>query len=148
VRRNVVINVGGGSAPVQGQISRGTAVPRPPVPYVVREGSYPMPTASRRTGAQAAPPASELPPVPSTRDIRMPWDAPASGELASRTRTPGPSTDPALASRAEGPEGGSRARPPGPPPERAPAESAFSTDLPNDKSLDEVILEYLSDDPE
>jgi hypothetical protein len=148
VKRNVVINVGGGAAPVQGQISRGTAVPRPAVPYVVREGSYALPTVSRGTGSHAAPPA-EAPPVASTRDIRMPWDAPpAPGEPAPRTRTPGPPTDLTPTGRLVSPDAGARTRTPGPPSERTPAERAFSTDLPSDKSLDEVILEYLSDDAE
>ncbi|HEV3030342.1 MAG TPA: hypothetical protein VG319_01810 [Polyangia bacterium] len=149
VMRNVVINVGGGSAPVQGQISRGTAMPRPAVPYVVRDGSYPMPTVSRGTSAHAAatPPAEPASP-PSARDVRMPWDAPASGEPAPRTQTPRPPPEHTPTSRATGSGPGLRARPPGPPSERTPTESAFSTDLPSDKSLDEVILEYLSDDPE
>jgi len=149
VKRNVVINVGGGSAPVQGQISRGTAVPRPAVPYVVRDGSYPMPTVSRGSSAHAAPtPPPEPAPAPSARDLRMPWDAPASAEAAPRTRTPGPPAEHTPTSRALGSEAGSRARAAGAASERAPTESAFSSDLPNDKSLDEVILEYLSDDPE
>jgi hypothetical protein len=46
-----------------------------------------------------------------------------------RTRTPGSATAAAVS-------------------ERTPAERAFSSDLPSDKSLDEVILEYLSDDAE
>jgi hypothetical protein len=152
VRRNVVINVGGGAAPVHGQISRGAAAPRPAaprpaVPYVVREGSYPMPTASRGTGSHAAQPPSDI--TPSARDIRMPWDAPASGaEPPVRTRTPGPPSDHTPAGRALAPDGSLRTRTPGPPSDRTPAERAFSSDLPNDKSLDEVILEYLSDDAE
>ena len=162
VKRNVVINVGGGAAPVQGQISRGTATPRPAVPYVVREGSYPRPTVSRGTGSHVAPaqPPAEAP--PSARDIRMPWDAPASGAPPAtlRTRTPGPPSDRTPAERALG-DAVLRTRTPGPPTtsagpsvpsapsapsDRTPAERAFASDLPSDKSLDEVILEYLSDD--
>jgi len=151
VKRNVVINVGGGTGPVQGQISRGTAMPRPSVPYVVREGSYPMPTVSRGSGSHAAPtstptaPPSDAP--PSARDIRMPWDAPGT-EPPVRSRAPGAPSDHTPAGRAMGPDAGLRTRTPGPPSERTPSERAFSTDLPNDKSLDEVILEYLSDDSE
>jgi hypothetical protein len=149
VKRNVVINVGGGSAPVQGQISRGTAVPRPAVPYVVREGSYALPTVSRGSGPHAATPPTqppEAPPVTSTRDIRMPWDGPPSGavEAALRTRTPGVASEKTPAERGMG----SGTRPPGVPSDRTPAERAFSSDVPSDKSLDEVILEYLSDDAE
>jgi hypothetical protein len=147
VKRNVVINVGGGSAPVQGQISRGTAAPRPAVPYVVREGSYPMPTVSRGSGGHAAQPPSDI--TPSARDIRMPWDAPASGAADApppvRTRTPGPSDHTPTGRLVDA---SLRTRTPAAPSERTPAERAFSTDLPSDKSLDEVILEYLSDDAE
>jgi hypothetical protein len=154
VKRNVVINVGGGAAPVQGQISRGTAVPRPPVPYVVREGSYPQPTVSRGSGppppATTQPPP-EAPPVASARELRMPWDAPAGGavEAALRARAPGAPTERTPAERAMmGTDAGLRTRTPVAPSERTPAERAFAVDLPSDKSLDEVILEYLSDDAE
>jgi hypothetical protein len=155
VKRNVVINVGGGAAPVQGQISRGAAqaarpAPRPAVPYVVREGSYAQPTASRGTGSHPAQPPSDN--APSARDIRMPWDAPASGALDApppiRTRTPGAPTDHAPGGRAMGAGAAIRTRSPVPPSDRAPGERAFNADLPSDKSLDEVILEYLSDDAE
>jgi hypothetical protein len=161
VKRNVVINVGGGAAPVQGQISRGTAMPRPAprpaVPYVVREGSYPQPTVSRGTGSHAAQP-SDI--TPSARDIRMPWDAPGGPSDAPppvRTRTPGVPSDHTPTGRAidhtptgrvMGPPAAMRTRSPVPPSDRTPAERAFNADLPSDKSLDEVILEYLSDDAE
>jgi hypothetical protein len=153
VKRNVVINVGGGAAPVQGQISRGTAMPRPAprpaVPYVVREGSYPQPTVGRGTGSHAAQPPSDI--TPSARDIRMPWDAPTSGPIDApppiRSRTPGVPSDHTPTGRAMGPTA-MRTRSPVPPSDRTPAERAFNADLPSDKSLDEVILEYLSDDAE
>jgi hypothetical protein len=151
VKRNVVINVGGGAAPVQGQISRGTAAPRPAVPYVVREGSFPQPTVSRGSGAHAAPPATSPPPAaegapsPSAREIRMPWDAPASGpvDAAIRARAPGAPSELTPTGRAVNTDPALRTRTPAPP-----GEGAFSTNLPSDKSLDEVILEYLSDDAE
>jgi hypothetical protein len=163
VKRNVVINVGGGAAPVQGQISRGTAAPRPAVPYVVRDGSYPQPTVSRGSSAHSVPPAAVTtptapPPVaegptspasaspsPSAREIRMPWDAPPSGpvDAAIRARAPGVPSELTPTGRAVNVDPGLRTRTPPPPTERA-----FSTDLPSDKSLDEVILEYLSDDAE
>ena len=155
VKRNVVINVGGGAAPVQGQISRGAAqaarpAPRPAVPYVVREGSYAQPTASRGAGAAPAQPPSDNP--PSVRDIRMPWDAPTSGVIDApppiRTRTPGAPSDHTPAARAMGAGAAIRTRSPVPPSDRAPGERAFNANLPSDKSLDEVILEYLSDDAE
>jgi hypothetical protein len=150
VKRNVVINVGGGTPPVQGQISRGNAVARPAVPYVVREGSYPLPTVSRGSGPHVAsppPPADGGP--PSARDIRMPWEGAASGAveaaLRGNTRPPSEHTP---TGRAMGTDSGLRTRTPVAPSERTPAERAFATDLPSDKSLDEVILEYLSDDAE
>jgi hypothetical protein len=154
VKRNVVINVGGGAAPVQGQISRGTAQPRPgprpAVPYVVREGSYPQPTQGRGTGSHPAQPPSDI--TPSARDIRMPWDAPSGAPLDApppiRTRTPGVPSDHTPTGRAMGSSAAIRTRSPVPPSERTPAERAFNADLPSDKSLDEVILEYLSDDAE
>jgi hypothetical protein len=148
VKRNVVINVGGGQAPVQGQISRGTAVPRPAVPYVVREGSYPLPTQSRGSGPHQAPPAEPGAIPTSARDIRMPWDGPAGTAPPPAMRGRGPSEH-TPTGRAMGSDAGSRTRTPAAAPsERTPAERAFSSDLPSDKSLDEVILEYLSDDAE
>jgi hypothetical protein len=168
VKRNVVINVGGGTPPVQGQISRGAAVvPRPAVPYVVREGSYPLPTVSRGSGPHGAqptsPPADGAPPPagppasgppasgpPSARDIRMPWEGPQSGavEAALRGTSRPPPSDHTPTGRAVAPDAAMRTRTPIAPSERTPAERAFATDLPSDKSLDEVILEYLSDDAE
>jgi hypothetical protein len=154
VKRNVVINVGGGTPPVQGQISRGAAVPRPAVPYVVREGSYPLPTVSRGSGPHQAAPTP--PPVaaegapPSARDIRMPWEGgPPSGAVEAALRGPTrPVSEHTPTGRAMGTDSGLRTRTPVAPSERTPAERAFATDLPSDKSLDEVILEYLSDDAE
>ncbi|MDB4980212.1 MAG: hypothetical protein JWM82_964, partial [Myxococcales bacterium] len=151
VKRNVVINVGGGTGPVQGQISRGTAVPRPAVPYVVREGSYTLPTVSRGSGPHAAggPPAIDPATAPpsSARDVRMPWDGGSQAPGAVRRPTGAPSEH-TPQGRALGPDAALRTRTPGPPSERTPAERAFASDLSNDKSLDEVILEYLSDDAE
>ena len=82
----------------------------------------------------------------------MPWDAPASGPVDALRRSararPGAPSDHTPAGRVMGPDAGLRTRTPGPPSDRTPAERAFTTDLPSDKSLDEVILEYLSDDAE
>jgi hypothetical protein len=102
VQRNVVISVGGPASPAAEE-TPSRARPRPPIPYVVREGSYPLPNASRASGGTA----------------------------------PSRPADAAL-----------RARAPGAPSERTPSERAFAPDLVSDKSLDEVILEYLSDDGE
>jgi hypothetical protein len=163
VKRNVVINVGGGTGPVQGQISRGTAVPRPAVPYVVREGSYPLPTVSRGSSPHAAgaqPPAVEGAAPPSAgssaRDVRMPWDGGSPGPASPMTanagavrRATGVPSEHTPQGRAIGAtDAAIRARTPSAPSERTPAERAFASDLSNDKSLDEVILEYLSDDAE
>jgi hypothetical protein len=145
VKRNVVINVGGGAAPVHGQMSRGTAAPRPAIPYVVREGSYTLPTVSRGSGpvSTTTQPPPEPQPLASTRDVRMPWDAPL------RTRPPGAPTERTTAERtALGADAPGRTRTPTPPSEKTPSERAFAADLITDKSLDEVILEYLSDDSE
>jgi hypothetical protein len=136
VQRNVIINVGGGAAPVNGQRERGTR-PRPAIPYVVRDGSYALPTATR--GAGAAPTqqrAEETQPIATGRDTRMPRDAgrPVDPAAAARARTPGPPPD--------------RTPRPGPPSERTPSDHAFSEGLVSDKRLDEVILEYLSEDGE
>jgi hypothetical protein len=167
IKRNVVINVGGGVGPVQGQISRGTAVPRPAVPYVVREGSYPMPTVSRGSiphvaGAQPPPVDGSASPLSgsSARDVRMPWDGGSPGPT-TQGATQGATTTGAVRrptgvpsehtpqGRALGvPDAALRTRTPSAPSERTPAERAFASDLSNDKSLDEVILEYLSDDAE
>jgi hypothetical protein len=164
VKRNVVINVGGGVGPVQGQISRGTAVPRPAVPYVVREGSYPLPTVSRGSGPHAAgtqpPPveSSSSPSGSSARDVRMPWDGGSPGSTSPGAMTTGAGgvrrstvvpSEHTPQGRALGvPDAAMRTRTPSAPSERTPAERAFASDLSNDKSLDEVILEYLSDDAE
>jgi hypothetical protein len=148
VKRNVVINVGGGQAPVQGQISRGTAMPRPAVPYVVREGSYPLPTQSRGSGSHPVPQApSETGPIPA-REVRMPWDGPGGVPPSLRVRAGAPSDHTPQGRATMGTDAGVRTRTPAAPSERTPAERSFSADLPSDKSLDEVILEYLSDDAE
>jgi hypothetical protein len=123
VQRNVVINVGGGAPPVNGTPGRG-ARPRPAVPYVVREGTLGAPPPPARPAAPGAPPETQTQPLASGRDIRMPWDPPPARAIDAAVRT----------------------RAPGAPSERTPAERAFAPDLVTDKSLDEVILEYLSDD--
>jgi hypothetical protein len=123
VQRNVVINVGDGAPPVNGTPGRG-ARPRPAVPYVVREGTLGAPPPPARPAAPGAPPETQTQPLASGRDIRMPWDPPPARAIDAAVRT----------------------RAPGAPSERTPAERAFAPDLVTDKSLDEVILEYLSDD--
>src|SRR5262249_33995217 len=120
-------------------------------------GSYPQPTVGRGTGSHAAQPSDN---TPSARDIRMPWDAPGGASDQPppvRARTPRGPSDPTPLGRAiehtpttprTGQRPAMRTRSPFPPSERTPADRAFNADLPSDKSLDEVILEYLSDDAE
>jgi hypothetical protein len=147
VRRNVVINVGAGAPPVNGTAptipapepprARASAGPR----VAVREGSYgnatPAPAASR------VPTKQELPPQPlaSSHGLQMPWETP--GQAAPSSAPPVVASAPEPAARAS-----RQIRMPWDPPEPSPAKDSFAGDLVSDKSLDEVILEYLSDDAE
>jgi hypothetical protein len=123
VQRNVVIGVGsqhGTPGPVR------PARIRPPVPYVVREGSYAPSTPGAGAGGHAArgpaqshAPAAQPPPA-ATNGAHPGWDNPAP-------------VDRRAAVAPAGEHGRDR---------------SFSNELVSDKSLDEVILEYLSDDSE
>jgi hypothetical protein len=153
VRRNVVINVGGGAPPVNGTSgtsgTSGTPRPstgttstraRPAAPVAAADGVVVPGRGGNR--AAAAPPESAPQPLASSRDIRMPWETPS---------PPRPS-QPVVAAEAP------RARvarsaevhmPWDPPAGHPPAATdAFAAQLGDDKGLDEVILEYLSDDGE
>jgi hypothetical protein len=156
VRRNVVINVGGGEPPVNGTTRTRTAVPYsvrdatatpapvPAAPVASKNGTpgpskngTPAPITNGAPAAAAvAAPAPQ--PLASSRELRMPWE------------TPGPQRiqPPVIAAVADSPSAGTRlVRMPWDPP--APSEvDAFASDRIGDKSLDEVILEYLSDDLE
>ena len=86
-------------------------------------------------------PESAPQPLASSRDIRMPWESPAPPRAA-----------PPVISAADVPRRQSSREvkmpwdsPGGPPP---PATDAFAASIGDDKGLDEVILEYLSDDGE
>ncbi len=148
VRRNVVVNVGGGAPPVNGSTPspaatapiNGTPPPaaRPRVAtsgdgMFVGAGAVRLPVAAPRTSAAGQPLAS-------SRDIRMPWETPAPARVVAPIVAAAEPPPPAGTSR--------ELRMPweagGPPPPT----DAFAADLVNDKSLDEVILEYLSDDGE
>jgi hypothetical protein len=145
VRRNVVINVGAGQPPVNGTIEKPTA----PAPwpararggghYAVRDGGgYVAGNRARAITTQEAQPQ----PLASAREIRMPWETPAPVRVA-----PPPAAVQASA------DGGAAVVPSGKirmPWDVAPAAApeAFSAELVSDKSLDEVILEYLADDGE
>jgi hypothetical protein len=148
VRRNVVVNVGGGAAPVTGPAAgaaapppaSGTPAPTGPRPRAaapvatngdgmfVGAGAVRLPTATRGSAAPQ--------PLASSRDIRMPWETPA----PARVVPPLPAEPPPPAASAR------EVRMPwesaGPP---VPSDSFAVV---NDKGLDEVILEYLSDEPE
>jgi hypothetical protein len=154
VRRNVVVNVGGGAPPVNGQAvaGAGTAAaagtpsaagqpgsvgtPRPrPAPSVATngDGMFVGPGPARHPTNQSRVPVPQ--PLASSREIRMPWETPAPARAAVPVL---PSEQPVAAGTRE-------VRMPwegGPP---VPTDS-FAADLVNDKGLDEVILEYLSDD--
>jgi hypothetical protein len=144
VRRNVVINVGAGQPPVKGTINP-AATPPPQVPptrpragahYAVRDGSgYVAGNRVRTSGADG-----QSQPLASSREIRMPWETPAPQRIAH----PITASQPAEAAVAAA---GGKIRMPWDPPAAGGAE-AFSGELVSDKSLDEVILEYLADDGE
>jgi hypothetical protein len=142
VRRNVVINVGAGQPQVHGTINSAsppaaaTAPPTRPragAHYAVRDGGGFV------AGNRARSADGQSQPLASSREIRMPWETPGP------TRMSQPVAVPAGAQPiAEAPVSASsgKIRMPWDPPAAGSSES-FS-----DKSLDEVILEYLADDGE
>jgi len=144
VRRNVVINVGGGAPPVNGTPASSqppaTARARASAPVAASDGAV----VSGKGAARAAlPPDSASQPLASSRDIRMPWESPGPPRAAQQ---PIIAAAPARRQSSgdvkmpwDGPEG---ARP------SSPETDAFAAALGDDKGLDEVILEYLSDDSE
>ena len=150
VRRNVVINVGAGQPPVHGTIAATTPPPaawparaRAGGHYAVRDGSSGY-VAGNRARAPSSGPEAQPQPLASARDIRMPWETPAPVRIVPATQS---------AVQTVGAEAGSvvgtsgKIRMPWDAQATAPPE-AFSGDLVSDKSLDEVILEYLADDGE
>ena len=145
VRRNVVINVGAGQPPVNGTINSGnpSSSPSPPTrpragaQYAVRDGGgFVSGNRPRSTEGQSQPLAS-------SREIRMPWETPP-------PRMSQPVAVPAGAQPvAEAPVTATsgKIRMPWDPSPPAGGEP-FAGGLVSDKSLDEVILEYLADDGE
>jgi hypothetical protein len=147
VRRNVVINVGAGAPPVNGSApvvpspepprARGAAASR----VAVREGAY------GDAAAAPAPPSrmptkQEVPPQPlaAAHGLQMPWETPGQPSTSAPpvvTAAPDPA-----------PRGSRQIRMPWDPPAPAAVKDSFAGELVSDKSLDEVILEYLSDDAE
>jgi hypothetical protein len=156
VRRNVVINVGGGAPPVNGtpSTSRPPAQaasapsapekrPRPQAPIAASDGVV----VPNKGAARAAAPTTESAPQPlaSSREIRMPWETPGPSSRPSGQQ-PIITNVPASARRQNSLE---VKMPWDPPAAKAPAGGdAFAAELGDDKGLDEVILEYLSDDSE
>ena len=156
VRRNVVINVGGGQPQVRAAAAAGgTPGPTPgatPGPmtartnaggghYAVRDGGGFV--AGNRARA-AAPSPAQSQPLASSREIRMPWETPGPTRIAHPTSPP-------MAAQSAAPEpapAGGKIRMPWDPPASAGGTEPFRSDLVSDKSLDEVILEYLADDNE
>jgi hypothetical protein len=145
VRRNVVINVGAGQPPVKGTINPPAPAQAPPTRpragahYAVREGGGFSGNRARGAGAESP---SQSQPLASSREIRMPWETPAPQRISQPVAAPVASQPAAEAPVAAA---GGKIRMPWDPP--APASSeAFSGELVSDKSLDEVILEYLADD--
>jgi hypothetical protein len=141
VRRNVVIDVGAGNPPVQGPSAAQTPPPMATRPragahIATRDGSGFIAGNRGRAGAAEQPHQ----PLASTREIRMPWETPsprrAVPPVASAPTTPAPAVPAAVTATG-------KIRMPWDPPGAAAAETFVS-----DKSLDEVILEYLADDPD
>jgi hypothetical protein len=143
VRRNVVINVGAGQPPVRGTINPASPPastpptrPRAGAHYAVRDGGgFVAGNRSRSVDGQSQPLAS-------SREIRMPWETPGPTRMSQPVAVP-VSAQPSADAPATGTTGKIRM-----PWDPAPASEAFAGDLVSDKSLDEVILEYLADDGE
>jgi hypothetical protein len=155
VRRNVVINVGGGAPPVNGtpgnvrppaQSSTSTTAnrARPAAPVAASDGVV---VPAKGAPRAAAPPESAPQPLASSREIRMPWETP--GPAGARGSGQQPIiTNAAAATRR--PSSKDVKMPWDPPGGAAPAggKDTFAAEPGEDKGLDEVILEYLSDDGE
>jgi hypothetical protein len=152
VRRNVVINVGGGAPPVNGtpaptnMPSTGTTAnrARPAAPVAATDGVVVPARANANARAASAPSENAPQPLASSREIRMPWETPGPTARSSQQQ-------PIIASPAPTPRRQSSmdVKMPWDPPAAAPAgRDAFTAELRDDKGLDEVILEYLSDDGE
>ena len=144
VRRNVVINVGAGQPPVKGTInpappaaSAPATRPRAGAHYAVRDGGGFV------AGNRARSADGQSQPLASSREIRMPWETPGPQRMAHPV-VPA-SAQPVADAPVTATSG--KIRMPWDPPAPGSGE-AFSGGLVSDKSLDEVILEYLADDGE
>jgi hypothetical protein len=147
VRRNVVINVGAGQPPVNGTINPAAATapasspptrPRAGAHYAVRDGGGFV------TGNRARATEGQSQPLASSRDIRMPWETPGPSRISQPVAPPATTQ---MTAEAPPLSASGKIRMPWDPPAPAGGE-AFSGELVSDKSLDEVILEYLADDGE
>ena len=147
VRRNVVINVGAGQPPVHGTIGKPNPLPAWPARaragghYAVRDGAGYV--AGNRARAAVPAPEAQPQPLASARDIRMPWETPAPTRIAPAPQT----VVQTVAADGSTVSTSGKIRMPWDVPGQS-ATEAFSAELVSDKSLDEVILEYLADDGE
>ena len=152
VRRNVVINVGGGAPPVNGTPgnvrpqSTGTTASRarPAAPVAATDGAV---IPAKGAPRASAPPESAPQPLASSREIRMPWETPGPAGARSSGQQP-IITNAATTTRRPSSKD---VKMPWDPPGGAPAaggKDTFAAEPGEDKGLDEVILEYLSDDGE
>jgi hypothetical protein len=145
VRRNVVINVGAGQPPVKGTINPAPPSaagpptrPRAGAHYAVRDGGGFV------AGNRARSADGQSQPLASSREIRMPWETPGPTRMSQPVAVPAgaqPVADAPVTANS------GKIRMPWDPPAPGTGE-AFSGGLVSDKSLDEVILEYLADDGE
>jgi len=140
VRRNVVIDVGAGKPPVQAPAASATPPPvaraRAGAQIATRDGAGFI-AGNRARAVQADPQPHQ--PLASAREIRMPWETPS----PRRAGAPAAVAPPAPAPATPAPSATGKLRMPWDSPGAAASETFVS-----DKSLDEVILEYLADDPE
>lgn len=139
VRRNVVIDVGAGQPPVQGPAASAAAPPRAKAGahIAVRDGNGFV--AGNRARSKSPADGQPHQPLASTREIRMPWETPAPRRVAPplQAAVPIPEAPAAPITGATGKI-------------RMPWDTAGVPSEPvvTDKSLDEVILEYLADETE
>jgi hypothetical protein len=111
------------------------ARPRPAAPNVASRDAYGKAAARAPVAPDPAPQ-----PLASSQDIQMPWE-PRVPETVLPVGTAPVATEAA-------PRTSREIRMPWDPPAPGAPKDGFAADLVNDKSLDEVILEYLSDDTE
>ena len=96
-------------------------------------------------GRAAVSPETAPQPLASSREIRMPWETPGPSSRSNSGQQPIITSAPAPSRRS----GADVKMPWDPPGGKPPAGTdAFAAELGDDKGLDEVILEYLSDDGE